>query len=66
VVGLVLLPGPDLGLRVLVLALAVVAVAACWAALGARLPGRPAVLRRAAASWLGVLAAGLASGGLAV
>jgi threonine/homoserine/homoserine lactone efflux protein len=64
VVGLVLLPGDDLGLRVTVLACAVAGVAAAWGALGARLPGQPGVLRRVAASWLGLLALGLVSGGL--
>ncbi|HSF65235.1 MAG TPA: hypothetical protein VLA78_12650 [Paracoccaceae bacterium] len=64
VAGLVLLPGDDPGLRIAVLAVAVAGVAAAWGALGARLPGRPVVLRRLAASWLGLLALGLVSGGL--
>lgn len=65
VVGLVLLPGPDLALRTGVFVVTVALVAAAWAALGARVPGRPDILRRVAASWLGLLALGLASGGLA-
>lgn len=68
VVGLVLLPGADLALRAAAFGAAVVLVAVAWAALGAGLPGRRSgpqrLLRRVAASWLGLLALGLATGGL--
>lgn len=67
VIGLVLLPGPQLGLRVLALAVLIGLVAAFWAALGALLTGGTsgpaprgaAIFRRLAAVWLGVLSLGL-------
>lgn len=67
VIGLVLLPGPQLGLRVAALTVLIALVAALWAALGALLTGkagRPArrgaaVFRRLAALWLGALSLGL-------
>ena len=67
VIGLVLLPGPQLGLRVVALAVLIGLVAAFWAALGARLAGGAsgpaprgaAIFRRLAAVWLGVLSLGL-------
>lgn len=67
VIGLVLLPGTQLGLRVLALAVLIGLVAAFWAALGALLTGGTsgpaprgaAIFRRLAAVWLGVLSLGL-------
>lgn len=67
VIGLVLLPGPQLGLRVVALAVLIGLVAAFWAALGALLTGGAsgpaprgaAIFRRLAAVWLGVLSLGL-------
>lgn len=65
VIGLVLLPGEPIGGRILVLAVLIAAVALAWMAFGAgavRGPAGAGTLRRLAAVWLGVLAAGLAWG----
>lgn len=67
IIGLVLLPGPDMPLRALLFVGLVAAVAAIWAAMGACLAGRgdcPArrgrgLARRLAALWLAVLSASL-------
>ena len=67
IIGLVLLPGPDMLLRALLFVGLVAAVAAIWAAMGACLAGRgdcPArrgsgLARRLAALWLAVLSASL-------
>lgn len=67
VFGLVLLPGPGLALKTGLFAGLICGVAALWAALGARLAGRPgtpaggtaALLRRLAALWLAALSLGL-------
>lgn len=66
-IGLALLPGPDLAGRVVLFAGLIVAVAAVWAALGACMSARadcPArssapLIRRLAATWLGALSLGL-------
>lgn len=67
IIGLVLLPGPDMPLRALLFVGLVAAVAAIWAAMGACLAGRgdcPArrgsgLARRLAALWLAILSASL-------
>lgn len=71
ILGLVLMPAPDLpglALHLSVLVAVIVAVAALWAGLGAALTGRgagglPAPLRRAAALWLVAVALWLAARG---
>ncbi|MFN7595464.1 MAG: LysE family transporter [Cereibacter sp.] len=68
VIGLVLMPGPDLPVRIAVFAGLVCGAATAWIGLGALLvrrgdaavTGLPPLLRRSAALWLGLLSAALA------
>jgi threonine/homoserine/homoserine lactone efflux protein len=68
IIGLVLLPGPSLPLRIAVFAALVCSAALAWISLGAALSRRGSspvsglspVLRRSAALWLGLLSAALA------
>ncbi len=68
IIGLVLLPGPDLPLRIAIFATLVCGAAFAWIHLGTLLvrrgdtpvTGLPPLLRRSAALWLGLLSAGLA------
>ena len=68
IIGLVLLPGPSLPLRIAVFAALVCCAALAWISLGAALSRRGSspvsglspVLRRGAALWLGLLSAALA------
>jgi len=68
VIGLVLMPGPDLPMRIAVFAGLVCGAATAWIGLGALLvrrgdaavTGLPPLLRRSAALWLGLLSAALA------
>ena len=68
IIGLVLLPGQDLPVRIAVFAGLICGAAAAWISLGALLvrrgdapvTGLPPLLRRSAAVWLGLLSAALA------